>query len=231
MSSRQTSGESRATRLTNRLAITFPIPCSERCRSLGFAQSRKALATGERARRDIQNRRATGTFRGLWPRVRDGEDRMLRAIRPADGLHWGLFLLATTVALTAIMTDPADARGRRETFEGPAYNPPYARSWSTPIRARSCTGPTPMQAPSRLAHQDHDAISAVRADRGGQGAARPPDGRLRPRLAAAPSKLGLRPGQTFSVEDAILALVTKSANDAADVVAEAIGGMRTHSRR
>ena len=40
----------------------------------------------------------------------------------------------------------------------------------------------------------------------------------------APSKLGLRPGQTLSVEDAIRALVTKSANDAAVVVAEAIGG-------
>ena len=40
----------------------------------------------------------------------------------------------------------------------------------------------------------------------------------------APSKLGLLPGQTLSVEDAIRALVTKSANDAAVVVAEAIGG-------
>ena len=40
----------------------------------------------------------------------------------------------------------------------------------------------------------------------------------------APSKLGLLPGQTISVEDAIRALVTKSANDAAVVVAEAIGG-------
>ena len=40
----------------------------------------------------------------------------------------------------------------------------------------------------------------------------------------APSKLGLRPGQTLIVEDAIRALVTKSANDAAVVVAEAIGG-------
>ena len=40
----------------------------------------------------------------------------------------------------------------------------------------------------------------------------------------APTKLGLRPGQTVAVEDAIRALVTKSANDAAVVVAEAIGG-------
>jgi D-alanyl-D-alanine carboxypeptidase len=40
----------------------------------------------------------------------------------------------------------------------------------------------------------------------------------------APSKLGLRPGQTITVEDAIRAMVTKSANDVAVVVAEAIGG-------
>jgi D-alanyl-D-alanine carboxypeptidase len=40
----------------------------------------------------------------------------------------------------------------------------------------------------------------------------------------APTKLGLRPGQTIRVEDAIKGLVTRSANDAAVVIAEAIGG-------
>jgi D-alanyl-D-alanine carboxypeptidase len=40
----------------------------------------------------------------------------------------------------------------------------------------------------------------------------------------APTKLGLRPGQTLRVEDAIKALVTRSANDAAVVIAEAIAG-------
>ena len=58
-------------------------------------------------------------------------------------------------------------------------------------------------------------------------------GRLKPhqrlkvsRTAAgrSPTKLGLRPGRTISVEDAILALVTKSANDAATVLAEALAG-------
>ncbi len=39
-----------------------------------------------------------------------------------------------------------------------------------------------------------------------------------------PTKLGLRPGQTLRVEDAIKGIVTRSANDAAVVVAEAIGG-------
>ncbi|WP_415716487.1 serine hydrolase [Roseibium sp.] len=39
-----------------------------------------------------------------------------------------------------------------------------------------------------------------------------------------PSKIGLKPGKTIRVKDAILALVTKSANDVATVVAENIGG-------
>jgi len=39
-----------------------------------------------------------------------------------------------------------------------------------------------------------------------------------------PSRLGLTPGDTLSVEDAILALVTRSANDAATVIAENLGG-------
>lgn len=42
--------------------------------------------------------------------------------------------------------------------------------------------------------------------------------------AARPSKLGLKVGSTITAEDAILAMLTKSANDAAVVVAEAIAG-------
>ena len=39
----------------------------------------------------------------------------------------------------------------------------------------------------------------------------------------APSKLGLKRGQSITVKDAILALITKSANDVAVVVAESLG--------
>jgi D-alanyl-D-alanine carboxypeptidase len=42
--------------------------------------------------------------------------------------------------------------------------------------------------------------------------------------AQAPSKLGLKPGQSLSVRDAILALVTKSANDVAVAVGEHLAG-------
>ncbi len=57
----------------------------------------------------------------------------------------------------------------------------------------------------RLAADDHLVVSAR--------AARQPS-----------SKLGLRRGRTISVRDAILAIITKSANDAATVLAEALGG-------
>ncbi|WP_252181116.1 D-alanyl-D-alanine carboxypeptidase family protein [Azospirillum sp. B4] len=46
--------------------------------------------------------------------------------------------------------------------------------------------------------------------------------------AQAPSKLGLDPGDTIRVRDAILALVTKSANDVAVTVAENLGGSEPH---
>jgi D-alanyl-D-alanine carboxypeptidase len=45
---------------------------------------------------------------------------------------------------------------------------------------------------------------------------------------AAPSKLGLRPKQKITVEQAIGALITKSANDVAVVTAEYLGGTEDH---
>ena len=42
-----------------------------------------------------------------------------------------------------------------------------------------------------------------------------------------PTKLDLKPGQTIPVEDAIKGVVTRSANDAAVVIAESIGGSET----
>ena len=42
--------------------------------------------------------------------------------------------------------------------------------------------------------------------------------------AEPPSKLGLRAGSTITVENAILALTTRSANDVATTVAENLGG-------
>jgi len=44
----------------------------------------------------------------------------------------------------------------------------------------------------------------------------------------SPTKLGLRPGETVAVRDLILGMVTRSANDAAVVAAEGIGGSEEH---
>jgi len=49
--------------------------------------------------------------------------------------------------------------------------------------------------------------------------------------AQAPSKIGLKPGSTIAVKDAIMALVTKSANDIAVVIAEHIGGTEANFAR
>jgi D-alanyl-D-alanine carboxypeptidase len=47
----------------------------------------------------------------------------------------------------------------------------------------------------------------------------------------APSRLGLKRGQKLSVRDAILGLITKSANDAAVVIAEALAGSEVEFAR
>jgi D-alanyl-D-alanine carboxypeptidase len=52
----------------------------------------------------------------------------------------------------------------------------------------------------------------------------PPCGVSAHAASQAPSKIGFRPGQTIEVEDAIKALVTKSANDVACAIAENLAG-------
>ena len=99
------------------------------------------------------------------------------------------------------------------------------------IRIRSCTTATPMRArhPASLTkvmtlYMVFDAIDAGKL-------------KLSDRMTvskaasrAQPSKLGLKAGSTIKVEDAIRALVTKSANDVAIVIAEKLGnGTRSES--
>ncbi len=154
---------------------------------------------------------------------------MLRGIRPADGLRFGICTLAAVVALVAVATDPADARGRRKRHHAHharvAYSPPYA---AIVVDANSGsvlhnTGADALRHPASLTKIMTLYLLFEQLEAGKL--------RLDSRLEVsehasqqAPSKLGLRPGQTISAEDAIRALVTKSANDAAVVVAEALGG-------
>ncbi len=155
---------------------------------------------------------------------------MLRGIRPADGLRFGICTLAAVVALVAVGSDPADARGRRKRHQAhharvAAYSPPYA---AIVVDANSgsilhSTNADSLRHPASLTKIMTLYLLFEQIEAGKL--------RLDSRFEVsehaarqAPSKLGLVPGQTISAEEAIRALVTKSANDAAVVVAEAIGG-------
>ena len=149
---------------------------------------------------------------------------MLRGIRPTHGLRFGICALVAVVGLVTIGLDPADARGRRKR-DYAAYNPPYAAIVVDANSGRILhdTSADSLRHPASLTKIMTLYLLFEQIEAGKL--------RLDSRLEVsehaaeqAPSKLGLRPGQTLSVEDAIRALVTKSANDAAVVVAEAIGG-------
>jgi D-alanyl-D-alanine carboxypeptidase len=139
--------------------------------------------------------------------------------------------LLAGIALIALGVSDADARqrarghARHRVVHGPSYHPPYAAlvvdantgqvlhevSADEPRHPASLTKIMTLyllfeQLEARNLRLDTALPVSVHASE------------------QAPTKLGLRPGQTIAVEDAIKGLVTKSANDAAAVVAEAIAG-------
>jgi D-alanyl-D-alanine carboxypeptidase len=141
------------------------------------------------------------------------------------GPRWGIVAVAALVILGVAASDPAEAARHRKKRAGGGYQPPYA---AIVVDANSgevlhASNADSIRHPASLTkimtlYLLFEQIEA---------------GKLTPTsdlkvsahaAAQAPSKLGLRPGQTIEVEDAIKALVTKSANDVAVVVAEAIAG-------
>jgi D-alanyl-D-alanine carboxypeptidase len=148
-------------------------------------------------------------------------------------LQWGALCLVAVMATMAVMTDPADARQRRKR----AVKKP-------PVQTQA------IQASPRYAAIVVDAKSGKTLhDANADGIRHPASltkimtlymlfeqleaGKLKLHsplevsahaAAQAPTKIGVKPSQTLLVEDAIKALVTKSANDAAVVVAEALAG-------
>jgi len=118
-----------------------------------------------------------------------------------------------------------EAEARRKARGGGGYNPPYAS-----IVVDVKTGKV-LQATNADAERHPASITKVmtlymlfeQMERGRFKL----DSRLKISAHAArqaPSKLGLDPGDTISVEDAIKAVVTKSANDIAAAIAENVGG-------
>ena len=147
-------------------------------------------------------------------------------------LRWGALSLAATVTLLAVATDQADARGRKRHFvkrtgmsASASYSPAYAA-----IVVDAKTGSVLHEsAPDGRRHPAsltkimtlYLLFEQLEAGKIALGTEMPVSEEA---ASQAPTKLGLRPGQTLTVENAIGGLVTKSANDAAVVVAEALGG-------
>jgi len=156
---------------------------------------------------------------------------MFRASNGAPcGLRWGIATLAAASVLIGLATDPADARGRHRrakhtTQKHSSYQPPSAAIVvdANSGRILHASNADNLRHPASITkimtlYLLFEQIEAGRFKL---------DSQLTVSAHAAsqaPSKLGLKPGQSIAVEDAIKALVTKSANDIAVVIGEAIAG-------
>jgi D-alanyl-D-alanine carboxypeptidase len=148
----------------------------------------------------------------------------------AFGLRLGVVALASAVALVTLFGSAADARGKRKFFKrashsASSYEPRYA---DIVVDANTgdvlhSTNPDSQRHPASLTKIMTLYLLFERLEAGRVKL----DTQMEVSAHAssqAPTKLGVRPGQTLMVEDAIKALVTKSANDAAVVIAEHLGG-------
>jgi D-alanyl-D-alanine carboxypeptidase len=142
--------------------------------------------------------------------------------------RWSVVGLGTLLAFAAVATN-ADARGRHHRYHRAAaaerYQPSYA---SIVVDANSgaaleATNADSPRHPASLTKIMTLYLLFEWLEAGKIKMATEME--VSPHAAAqAPSKLGLKPGQTIAVETAIRAIVTKSANDVAVVIAEALGG-------
>jgi D-alanyl-D-alanine carboxypeptidase len=132
-------------------------------------------------------------------------------------------VLVCLAGLAAALSSPAEARRRPQA--GGGYNPPYA---TMVVDAK--TGRT-LHAENEDAPRHPASVTKVmtlyllfeQLERGKISLATP--FRISANAASqSPSKLGLAAGETIEVEDAIKALVTKSANDIAVAIAENLAG-------
>ncbi len=157
------------------------------------------------------------------------------------GLRYGVLGLAATAAALTISSDAADARHHRRAHvhyvhyarHAHYHRHAHAESYSPPSASIVVDGNSGavLQASNSDALRHPASLTKVMTlyllfERLEAGRIRL-DTPLRVSEHAseqAPTKLGLKPGQTIAVEDAIKGIVTKSANDAAVVVAENLGG-------
>ncbi len=153
---------------------------------------------------------------------------MIRAGARVDrGFRWGFACLATVVAMVAISSD-ALARSRRHVHRAAAVESYQPSTASIVVDANSGAV---MQESNADSPRHPASLTKVMTlyllfERLEAGKIKlTTDLPVSAHAAAqAPSTLGLKPGESIKVETAIRAIVTKSANDVAVIVAEALGG-------
>ena len=144
--------------------------------------------------------------------------------RVCRGFRWGTLGLAILLAVNAL-TSAADARGRRQRAAVESYQPAYSSivlDGNSGKVMQETNGESPRH-PASLTKIMTLYLLFERLESGKLKL----DSPLQVSAHAAeqsPTKLGLRAGQTIQVEDAIKGVVTRSANDAAAVIAENLAG-------
>ncbi len=134
-------------------------------------------------------------------------------------------MLAAAAVLTALTASPAEARRRAHHGGGGGYNPPYAAMVvdAKTGRVMHAVNEDALRHPASITKVMTLYLLFEQLERGKMDLDTP----LTVSANAArmpPSKLGVRPGSTVTVEEAIKALVTKSANDIACAIGENIAG-------
>ena len=142
--------------------------------------------------------------------------------------RWSVLGLGTLLAFAAVATT-ADARGRHHRHHRAAAAERYQPSYSSIVvdaNSGAVLQATNADSPRHPASLTKIMTLYLLFERLEAGKIKmSSEMEVSPHAAAqAPSKLGLKPGQTIAVETAIRAIVTKSANDVAVVIAEALGG-------
>ncbi len=145
--------------------------------------------------------------------------------RPTTGSRAVAVLLLATSFLVAV-ADPAEAKRRghaRKAVSG--YNPPYAAMVVDVKSGRTlhAVNEDALRHPASITKVMTLYMLFEQMERGRYDLDSPLSVSAKA-AAQAPSKLGLRPGSTVTVEEAIKALVTKSANDVACAIGENIAG-------
>ena len=144
-------------------------------------------------------------------------------------IRWALIGLTACAIVAGAFCDSADARSRRhhrgEHSGGGGYQPPYAAIVvdANSGRVLHASNPDSLRHPASITKIMTLYLLFEQLEAGKLKL----DSRLPVSAHAAaqePSKLGLDPGQTIATEEAVKAVVTKSANDIAVAIAEAIGG-------